>query len=61
MVSLGFSNSRRCWKISVWAHVGAAELFRVWVHRLWFKKTTRMKGSRWGREGGRGVTTPNCQ
>lgn len=31
--------------MSVWAHVGAAELFRVWVHWLWFKKTNRMKGT----------------
>lgn len=30
--------------MSVWAHVGAAELLRVWVHWLWFKKTNRMKG-----------------
>lgn len=32
--------------MSVWAHVGAAELLRVWVHWLWFKKTNRTKGSR---------------
>lgn len=31
--------------MSVWAHVGAAELLRVWVHWLWFKKTNRRKGS----------------
>lgn len=31
--------------MSVWAHVGAAELLRVWVHWLWFKKTNRTKGS----------------
>ena len=30
--------------MSVWAHVGAVELFRVWVHWLWFKKTSLMKG-----------------
>lgn len=30
--------------MSVWAHVGAAELLRVWVHWLWFKKTNRTKG-----------------
>lgn len=35
--------------MSVWAHVGAAELFRVCVHWLWFKKTNRMKGAVGGR------------
>lgn len=39
--------------MSVWDHVGAAELCSVWVHRLWFKKTTRMKGSRAGGKTGR--------
>lgn len=37
--------------MSVWAHVGAVEFCRVWVFRLWFKKTTRIKGPRAGREG----------
>lgn len=34
-----------------WDQVGAAELRRVWVHKLWFRKTTWMKGSNSWREG----------
>lgn len=52
LVSSGFSYRRRCWKMSVWAQVGAAELLKVWVHWLWFKKTSRMKGPGGGRRGG---------
>lgn len=44
MVSWGFSYRSRCWKMSVWAHVGATESLRFRVHWLWFKKTNRMKG-----------------
>lgn len=37
--------------MSVWAHVGAAELLRDWVHWLWFKKTNRTKDPGGGGEG----------
>lgn len=49
LVSWGFSYSRRCWKMSVWAHVGATESLRVCVHWLWFRKTNRTKGPGGGR------------
>lgn len=44
MVSWGFSYRSKCWKMSVWAQMGDAELRTAWVHWLWFKKMTRMKG-----------------
>lgn len=45
--------------MSVWAHVGAAELLRDWVHWLWFKKTNRTKGpGGWEGRGGEEGRTP---